>query len=237
MIGFTAIRRMLHASPLLHSMMLTLRGERTLFPARDDDLFLTGYPRSANSFSLNLARSTFPELRIAGYIHTHGSVRLARTFGMPVLILLRAPHDAVASLLHMQAGAADHAVLDRLARRALVHYIDYHRYVERCLYNKAGSPIRILHFDALIDRPEAVVDCVQSLPLRNLDHSVSLAERHEWLLAFMRRERVRTESRREVGYFGVHKNQPDRDVIRAVVAEQALLVDAQKRYETLSRCR
>ena len=208
-----ATRRVFHAHPLLHSALLRLRGARAQFPARDDDLFLTGYPRSANSFSLYLARSTFPELRIVGYVHTHGSVRLARKFGMPVMILLRAPHDAVSSLLHMRAGVADQRTLVQHAKRALEHYIEYHCYIEHCLRKDNGAPIRTLQFDALIDRLEAVVDCVNALPIANID---------------------RNESRREVGYFGAHKNHAERDAIRSIVGEQALLAEAQSQHARLS---
>ena len=63
---------------------------------QDTDLVIEGYPRSANNFALAAFQLAQPEpARIAHHTHAPATVRAAVRWGVPVLLLVRDPEDAV----------------------------------------------------------------------------------------------------------------------------------------------
>lgn len=67
---------------------------------RDTDLVIEGYPRSANTFTLvafQMAQKV--PVSIAHHIHGPGQIILASKWQIPILVTIRNPIDAVASLL------------------------------------------------------------------------------------------------------------------------------------------
>jgi len=68
----------------------------------DYDLVIEGFPRCANSFALRAfrqAQGPDSRLRIASHIHSPAQVVLAARWGIPALVLIRPPEDAVVSLM------------------------------------------------------------------------------------------------------------------------------------------
>jgi hypothetical protein len=62
----------------------------------DTDLVVEGYPRSANNFALAALQSAQPEpARIAHHTHAPATVVAGVRWGIPVLLLVRDPEDAV----------------------------------------------------------------------------------------------------------------------------------------------
>ena len=62
----------------------------------DTDLVIEGYPRSANNFALAAFQLAQAEpARIAHHTHAPATVVTAARWGVPVLLLVRAPEDAV----------------------------------------------------------------------------------------------------------------------------------------------
>lgn len=66
---------------------------------RSTDLVIEGFPRSANSYFLNIFSHWNPGLMVAHHLHTPYQIIRAAKFGLPCLCLIRRPQDALASLL------------------------------------------------------------------------------------------------------------------------------------------
>jgi hypothetical protein len=88
----------------------------------DVDIVIEGYPRSANTYAYAAMRvSQGRQVRIAHHLHQAAQVSWAARHGIPVMLLIRAPEDAVLSYVVREGFLT--------TRRAL---IDYVRFYERC---------------------------------------------------------------------------------------------------------
>lgn len=87
---------------------------------RGDDLVIEGYPRSANSFATQAFRMAQPsELLIGNHTHAAGQVVRAAKFGIPCMLVVRSPREAIASFLVYHDGALD-------PMRAIAEYCDFY---------------------------------------------------------------------------------------------------------------
>jgi len=87
--------------PWLYFPIQRLRPRRRdLVVARDTEIVIEGYPRSANTYAVCafLFAQQHP-VRIARHLHVPAQVIQAVRWGIPTLILIRKPQDAIASLL------------------------------------------------------------------------------------------------------------------------------------------
>lgn len=95
---------------------------RPLRVRHDTELVIEGFPRSANTFSvLAFERLQSRPVRLAHHLHAPAQVIQAARWGVPVLLLLRNPRDALVSLLLRYPGAR--------AGRCLREYVGFHRAV------------------------------------------------------------------------------------------------------------
>src|SRR5262245_38009418 len=90
-------REFLSRWPGLHLRLARLRhGDRVLGPSTE--LVIEGFPRSANTFAVTAFELAQPRpVRVAHHVHTPAHVSRAVAAGVPVLLLVRPPRDAVAS--------------------------------------------------------------------------------------------------------------------------------------------
>jgi hypothetical protein len=85
-----------------------LRLDRRLRPRllhTETDVCIEGFPRSANSLAVHAFRLANPRARIAHHVHVPMQVVRAADLGVPCVVLIRDPLDAIASLLIMSEGA------------------------------------------------------------------------------------------------------------------------------------
>lgn len=61
------------------------------------DLVIDGFPRSGNTFATHAFLSVNPQARVSHHMHTPANVLRALEFGVPALVLIRPPADAVLS--------------------------------------------------------------------------------------------------------------------------------------------
>jgi hypothetical protein len=120
------------AEPLVFRVAWPWR-ERPYFNRRvvrpGDDLVVEGFPRSANTFALAVLRSTQdPALEIANHFHSPAQFRLAARYGVPALLLVRRPADAVLSAM-IYEGTADPRPLLRRYRRFHAPLVDLAPYL------------------------------------------------------------------------------------------------------------
>jgi hypothetical protein len=83
----------------------------------DTAIVIEGYPRSANTYAATAFRSANPGVRYASHLHSPVNVEQGVGNGIPVLVLLRHPVDAVISQLQFHPGLSP-----RLALRAYVRF-------------------------------------------------------------------------------------------------------------------
>lgn len=93
-------------------------------------LVIDGYPRSANSFSMTGLGLLLPEQRLFGHTHSVHTLAVAVRRGIPTILLLRDPDEAVSSYSQMVDGmtlkfaynsyARFHKSLERLKHEILI---------------------------------------------------------------------------------------------------------------------
>lgn len=65
---------------------------------RDTEIAISGYPRSANSFAAHAFRNAQNRpVKLAHHIHSAGQIRAAMYYGIPAIVLIRNPKDAIVS--------------------------------------------------------------------------------------------------------------------------------------------
>lgn len=104
----------------------------------DTRLVIEGYPRSSNSFAVDVvaeaAGAALPRHFIAHHTHEVDNLRLADAYGIPKIILIREPGDAILSF-HIYSKAPVEACANRYAefyrqcltmmdKAAVVHFRD-----------------------------------------------------------------------------------------------------------------
>jgi hypothetical protein len=98
--------------PLLYLPIARLRGQRGVI-TRDTGFVIEGYPRSGNTFAtaaFGMAKSG-PQPRVAHHTHAAAVVIAAIRRGIPVLLLIRRPEDAVLSVAIRQPDLSLRAAL------------------------------------------------------------------------------------------------------------------------------
>lgn len=114
-------------SLLSRNRAMHLRYARVRYPHmvvnRSTAVVIEGFPRSANTFAVNafLVAQDGP-VSIGHHLHTAGHVVEAVRLGVPTIVLLREPEDALASLLVRQPSIS--------AARAAAAYVRFYRGVQ-----------------------------------------------------------------------------------------------------------
>lgn len=65
----------------------------------DTECVIEGFPRSGNSFFLSVFKKWNPDVRVAHHVHVPQQVLCGLQKGLPVIVLIRNPIDALSSLL------------------------------------------------------------------------------------------------------------------------------------------
>jgi hypothetical protein len=85
---------------------------------RHTDVLIDGAPRSGNTFVRLAVRAANPEMNVASHLHVPYGVLKANSCGVPVLVLIRDPGDATASLVQVIKGLS--------VSTALRHWLHYY---------------------------------------------------------------------------------------------------------------
>ena len=122
---------------------------------RDADLCIDGYPRSANSYAVNLAGNLNPSLRMVHHIHSQVIIRKAVKLGIPTIVLIRNPKDAIVSeYIRIKYSTNKEPSLDYLIQK----YIDYYNAVSDVL-----SSVSIVTFTEITNNPVSFLKLVSRL--------------------------------------------------------------------------
>jgi O-antigen/teichoic acid export membrane protein len=133
----------------LDALYCRVRGLSGLRPDARTDLVVEGFPRSANTFVKASVLDANPAARVASHLHVARSVRRAVRLGIPAVVLVRDPADAVASL--MVRDPRVHPVT------ALKAYLRFHRGVLPVL-----DGVVVVRFNDAVHDPAATVAAVDA---------------------------------------------------------------------------
>lgn len=113
---------------------------------RTTNLVIEGYPRSANTLAVAAVRyCAGEEIRIAHHVHSHQQIIRAVQFGVPAVVLIREPSEAIASM-----SIRD----DRIdLNRALMDYIQFYMPLRGIRSSLAVAEFHsvLLNFDRIIE--------------------------------------------------------------------------------------
>jgi hypothetical protein len=111
-----------HRPRLYAAVMRWRKRGRRLLLRNDTDLVIEGFPRSGNTFAVIAFQSVQPaEVRMAHHLHAPAHVVLAARRGIPTLVVVRRPLDAISSELVRRPRIAP--------RRVLAEYVRYHEII------------------------------------------------------------------------------------------------------------
>jgi hypothetical protein len=92
---------------------------RRLMPRKDTQICIEGYPRCGNTFGvLAFQKAQRREVRVSHHLHAESQVRWACAQRIPVILLLRDPADAIASLVLRHP--------EYTLERAAARYVKFH---------------------------------------------------------------------------------------------------------------
>jgi hypothetical protein len=85
-------------SPLLFPAMVRVQRKRRNRPAAPTDrMVIDGFPRSANTFSSRAFQFANPDVPASHHMHAPANILLAVRYGIPTIVVIRTPVDAVLS--------------------------------------------------------------------------------------------------------------------------------------------
>lgn len=169
--GYRALRRRLSRNPERYKKkelaVPYTRGswrERKL-AGPETDLVVDGFPGSANSFVSNVIRSAIDRpARIESHFHYTVQLRRARHFGVPTIVVVRAPMDACSSQKSKVPEAWDWLIVLR--------WLHFYRYVDRRRDDFFIVPFGVVIRDVDVLRRQ--VPAVAALVARPLEPDQSL---------------------------------------------------------------
>lgn len=129
-------------------------------PNKEVDLFVTSLGRSGNTFAAEIVHELFANKTVASHGHSIASLKLARKYCVPTLVLVRNPLDVVSSyVVKMMQPKSDNK---RNVNYVLTDYIEYYRYVLKNI-----NKFEVLKFAVVIKNPEVVVNCFEKYGIRS----------------------------------------------------------------------
>jgi len=115
--------------------------------AQDTQICIEGFPRSANSYAVVAFRVANPDVKIAHHLHVPAQLIQATGLGIPSVLLIRKPEEAVASFLVFQQS--DQANL------YLKTYIRFHKALR-----KLRHKLIVADFELAITNMNAIIKAV-----------------------------------------------------------------------------
>lgn len=131
--------------PLLADLFMRINPNlRAARVRRGTPILVDGFPRSANTWTSFAFQELVGHGKVASHLHSSQSIRTAARLGVPCVLLVRDPDDAVASLLTFDPGL-----------RVKTAFRAYARYYEVAV--KAADKVVVVDFKtAVSDFPEVV---------------------------------------------------------------------------------
>lgn len=143
------------------------------YPQKSHDLFLTGYKRSGNTYSVNLIRETIPGIKLSSHIHTIGAIKYSLKIGLKTVVNFRNPVDTIISAVIREMEVDEKQDVMFLAEKEEKNWIEYYEYClskHKELYfssfeNLTTSPKKIVNLCSKITN----LDCVDEIDKKSVE--------------------------------------------------------------------
>lgn len=143
-------------------------GDPVRLPKGTDDLFFDGFPRSGNTYFINLISHVVGDkkLEYSSHLHAIAGLKIALKKKLKPLIIIRHPKDAIASYYFTKSSVDDDLNI-RLLKHLTHQYTSYYQYVY-----KRKAELEIIHFDFAVKNESSLLrDIVKWLKLSDIDES------------------------------------------------------------------
>jgi hypothetical protein len=139
-----------------------------LIASRETSLVVDGYPRSGNSFFVRLIIHQLEEndlsnLSLSHHTHRVENIKLAHHYGVPAVVLIRDPYDAIASFFIFQKFCLP--IIECIKK-----YLHFYNFVL-----SFNANILIVNFDTVISNPNLVLEHIQ----KNFDIKIPMVKNLE----------------------------------------------------------
>lgn len=143
------VKMLLGRSTWPYALYIKCRNSSKRYPCSETALTIEGYPRSANTFSIYLARELFKGQLVSSHIHNISSIRAGIRVNAPCVVLFRDGLESVVSLAQKDGvEPGDRAVLEGY----LEQWIQMYQFVlQHC------EELTLVHFKDLVSDPEGFV--------------------------------------------------------------------------------
>jgi hypothetical protein len=145
------VMRRLSSEPSLYIPAYRCFGrERKLLVGPHTELVIEGFPRSANSFAVvAFEMAQHNSIHIAHHLHAAAQVKAAVKMGLPCMVLIRDPFDAIASLLVRERGLS--------AAQAIEEYVTFYTAAATVKTDCVAAPFETVttHYEEIIRRVNA----------------------------------------------------------------------------------
>jgi hypothetical protein len=171
----------------LFSLNLVLKGKTKYLkylPTKNTECCLEGFPSSANSYSYNLIKHAFPNLKISHHTHSLAAVKYSLDVNIKTIIIFRHPKDCVSSILSRRYFSKELSLL--MVDRYLYQYINFYDYII-----KTKKPVLLFSFNQITNEPKKFLqDCSDFLgrdlkisEFEKFDKKIK-AEMEKWYLKY-----------------------------------------------------
>jgi len=146
---------------ILYKIWFYLKSNKpmTSLPNKKNLFFLTGYPRSGNSYFKNLLNYLNSKLNFCSHLHTIASIKIALKIRIPVYVIIRQPLESISSWSVMRCNSLSDQ--KKTLDYCLKEYVSYYQFL-----NKNRRHLQILIFDDIITNK---IDFLNLLNLPDFD--------------------------------------------------------------------
>ena len=158
-------RDILGGNQSLISLLSYRRSWEHVAVRRDSELCIEGFPRSANAYPVAAMRVANQGLgHIARHSHLAGQVQKAVAFGVPTIVILRAPIDAIVSLKLREPLLELETIMES--------YLRFHHGIKEVI-----PGILLVRFETVTSDYTSIIDAVNEKWELKLD---TIADHSEW---------------------------------------------------------
>lgn len=225
------MKELIKSNPFLYELWFKLYrknyGNKINYFDQNTKLLLDGYPRSGNTFAADLIKNVFEKDTFASHFHAIAPIKIALSNDIPVVILLRAPEEAITSNYLVKFAFRHKEVPDKIDKKLLNelmwNYIHYYEFVQ-----KKRDKIKIIKFQTLINQPEKFIDIVNRL-VYNGEYKIKVSNI---------KDAINTYNKRATEAYGSPKPNADKEKIKSILKEELFKIPQYERvediYKTLS---
>jgi len=206
-------------------------GRKKKLPRPGDRLYFDGFPRSGNTYFTAGLKAVFPGLQFANHLHAVAPIRIAIDAGVPTIVLMRKPSDAVSSyMLHIQSPITQSSKKslseNELCEMLLRGWRNYY-----CWVRRLGPRIKVITSERAFSKPAAVGKLVAGDLKLDLDDSEIERRWDDFHHAFKERDRTKQQGSTS---FPSEVRERQKVEIQAVVSRSPRLLECARLYEEIS---